>query len=235
MLCTISVAIIMRWLMDSSVCVCKLRPGTEVNDVLMNVFPFFLRCYLLFSACNCKQLFYQQLTLKQQLKNDPGFFLVRWHTETISRAIHCDYHTSDCRGAAVVWFERFWWFGVCRIIFLGTWLTDKPWMTQKSCCDLVSSRNRKGQRSSCSKANKIIFLFFLYLVKKLFINNSILHLILSVFISVHQQCRYFSNITLGGRDYSFNVEGYLSNPFLDVISWTPGSGWEDVRISFPKM
>uniref|UniRef100_A0A3Q3FPA8 Glutamate receptor n=1 Tax=Labrus bergylta TaxID=56723 RepID=A0A3Q3FPA8_9LABR len=36
------------------------------------------------------------------------------------------------------------------------------------------------------------------------------------------------NITLGGRDYSFNVDGYLSNPFLDVISWTPGRGWEDV-------
>uniref|UniRef100_A0A672LQR0 Glutamate receptor n=1 Tax=Sinocyclocheilus grahami TaxID=75366 RepID=A0A672LQR0_SINGR len=41
-------------------------------------------------------------------------------------------------------------------------------------------------------------------------------------------CRYFSNITLGGRDYSFNNEGYLANPFLDVISYTPGSGWEDV-------
>uniref|UniRef100_A0A671XRV8 Glutamate receptor n=1 Tax=Sparus aurata TaxID=8175 RepID=A0A671XRV8_SPAAU len=39
---------------------------------------------------------------------------------------------------------------------------------------------------------------------------------------------YFSNITLGGRDYSFNSDGYLSNPFLDVISWTPGRGWEDV-------
>lgn len=42
-------------------------------------------------------------------------------------------------------------------------------------------------------------------------------------------CRYFSNITLGGRDYSFNSDGYLANPFLDVISWTPGRGWEDVR------
>ncbi|XP_029694911.1 glutamate receptor ionotropic, NMDA 2D isoform X3 [Takifugu rubripes] len=40
--------------------------------------------------------------------------------------------------------------------------------------------------------------------------------------------RYFSNITLGGRDYSFNNDGYLANPFLDVISWTPGRGWEDV-------
>lgn len=43
--------------------------------------------------------------------------------------------------------------------------------------------------------------------------------------------RYFSNITLGGRDYSFNNDGYLANPFLDVISWTPGRGWEDVRTS----
>lgn len=42
-------------------------------------------------------------------------------------------------------------------------------------------------------------------------------------------CRYFSNITLGGRDYSFNNEGYLANPFLDVISYMSGSGWEDVR------
>ncbi len=41
-------------------------------------------------------------------------------------------------------------------------------------------------------------------------------------------CRYFSNITLGGRDYSFSNEGYLANPFLDVISYMPGSGWEDV-------
>ncbi|XP_037129021.1 glutamate receptor ionotropic, NMDA 2D isoform X1 [Syngnathus acus] len=40
--------------------------------------------------------------------------------------------------------------------------------------------------------------------------------------------RYFSNITLGGRDYSFDADGYLANPFLDVISWTPGTGWEDV-------
>ncbi|KAM8826774.1 uncharacterized protein grin2db [Synchiropus picturatus] len=40
--------------------------------------------------------------------------------------------------------------------------------------------------------------------------------------------RYFSNITLGGRDYSFSSDGYLANPFLDVISWTPGRGWEDV-------
>ncbi|KAJ8389440.1 hypothetical protein AAFF_G00119780 [Aldrovandia affinis] len=40
--------------------------------------------------------------------------------------------------------------------------------------------------------------------------------------------RYFSNITLGGRDYSFNSDGYLANPPLDVISYTPGRGWEEV-------
>ncbi|KAJ8354915.1 hypothetical protein SKAU_G00224820 [Synaphobranchus kaupii] len=40
--------------------------------------------------------------------------------------------------------------------------------------------------------------------------------------------RYFSNITLGGRDYSFNSDGYLANPSLDVISYTPGRGWEEV-------
>ncbi|XP_059423562.1 glutamate receptor ionotropic, NMDA 2D [Carassius carassius] len=45
---------------------------------------------------------------------------------------------------------------------------------------------------------------------------------------IRGRIKYFSNITLGGRDYSFNNEGYLANPFLDVISYTPGSGWEDV-------
>uniref|UniRef100_A0A087XXM6 Glutamate receptor ionotropic, NMDA 2C n=1 Tax=Poecilia formosa TaxID=48698 RepID=A0A087XXM6_POEFO len=45
---------------------------------------------------------------------------------------------------------------------------------------------------------------------------------------LRSRMRYFSNITLGGRDYSFNSDGYLANPFLDVISWTPGRGWEDV-------
>uniref|UniRef100_A0A4W4FNN5 Glutamate receptor n=1 Tax=Electrophorus electricus TaxID=8005 RepID=A0A4W4FNN5_ELEEL len=45
---------------------------------------------------------------------------------------------------------------------------------------------------------------------------------------MHRPAPYFSNITLGGRDYSFNNEGYLANPFLDVISYTPGNGWEDV-------
>lgn len=55
-------------------------------------------------------------------------------------------------------------------------------------------------------------------------------LIACVFCQFHPlRNRYFSNITLRGRDYSFNSDGYLSNPFLDVISWTPGRGWEDVR------
>ncbi|KAA0703118.1 Glutamate receptor ionotropic, NMDA 2D [Triplophysa tibetana] len=45
---------------------------------------------------------------------------------------------------------------------------------------------------------------------------------------IRGRMKYFSNITLGGRDYSFNNEGYLANPFLDVISYTAGSGWEDV-------
>ncbi|KAI4905612.1 hypothetical protein NFI96_019136, partial [Prochilodus magdalenae] len=46
---------------------------------------------------------------------------------------------------------------------------------------------------------------------------------------IRGRMKYFSNITLGGRDYSFNNDGYLANPFLDVISYTAGSGWEDVR------
>ncbi|XP_035278867.1 glutamate receptor ionotropic, NMDA 2D [Anguilla anguilla] len=45
---------------------------------------------------------------------------------------------------------------------------------------------------------------------------------------VPDRMRYFSNITLGGRDYSFNSDGYLANPSLDVISYTPGRGWEEV-------
>ncbi|KAF4088301.1 hypothetical protein AMELA_G00081890 [Ameiurus melas] len=45
---------------------------------------------------------------------------------------------------------------------------------------------------------------------------------------IRGRMKYFSNITMGGKDYSFNNEGYLANPFLDVISYTPGSGWEDV-------
>ncbi|XP_040909661.1 glutamate receptor ionotropic, NMDA 2D [Toxotes jaculatrix] len=40
--------------------------------------------------------------------------------------------------------------------------------------------------------------------------------------------RYFTNISIGGRDYSFNSDGYLSNPLLDVISYTNGRGWEEV-------
>ncbi|KAG9334275.1 hypothetical protein JZ751_008257 [Albula glossodonta] len=42
--------------------------------------------------------------------------------------------------------------------------------------------------------------------------------------------RYFSNITLGGRDYSFNSDGYLANPSLDVISYSPGKGDEGVAV-----
>ncbi|KAJ8268386.1 hypothetical protein COCON_G00135580 [Conger conger] len=45
---------------------------------------------------------------------------------------------------------------------------------------------------------------------------------------VPHRIRYFSNITLGGRDYSFNSDGYLANPSLDVISHAPGRGWEEV-------
>lgn len=40
--------------------------------------------------------------------------------------------------------------------------------------------------------------------------------------------RYFTNISIGGRDYSFNSDGYLSNPLLDVISYINGRGWEEV-------
>ncbi|KAF4080443.1 hypothetical protein AMELA_G00171290 [Ameiurus melas] len=45
---------------------------------------------------------------------------------------------------------------------------------------------------------------------------------------VPDRIRYFSNITLSGRDYSFNVDGYLANPLVDVISYTAGRGWEEV-------
>ncbi|KAL0962410.1 hypothetical protein UPYG_G00339680 [Umbra pygmaea] len=45
---------------------------------------------------------------------------------------------------------------------------------------------------------------------------------------VPDRIRFFSNITLSGRDYSFNSEGYLSNPVLDVISYSEGKGWEEV-------
>uniref|UniRef100_A0AAV2K1C1 Uncharacterized protein n=1 Tax=Knipowitschia caucasica TaxID=637954 RepID=A0AAV2K1C1_KNICA len=44
--------------------------------------------------------------------------------------------------------------------------------------------------------------------------------------------RYFTNISIGGRDYSFSNDGYLSNPLLDVISYTNGRGWEEsTRVS----
>ncbi|KAM6974305.1 LOW QUALITY PROTEIN: uncharacterized protein LKV04_015943 [Tautogolabrus adspersus] len=45
---------------------------------------------------------------------------------------------------------------------------------------------------------------------------------------VPDRIRYFSNISIGGRDYSFNSDGYLSKPLLDVISYTNGRGWEEV-------
>ncbi|KAF0024205.1 hypothetical protein F2P81_023007 [Scophthalmus maximus] len=44
---------------------------------------------------------------------------------------------------------------------------------------------------------------------------------------------YFTNISIGGRDYSFNSDGYLSNPLLDVISYTNGRGWEERRSPGP--
>nr|XP_057903653.1 glutamate receptor ionotropic, NMDA 2D isoform X2 [Doryrhamphus excisus] len=45
---------------------------------------------------------------------------------------------------------------------------------------------------------------------------------------VADRIRYFTNISIGGRDYSFNNDGYLSNPLLDVISYNNGRGWEEV-------
>ncbi|KAG5271806.1 hypothetical protein AALO_G00184180 [Alosa alosa] len=45
---------------------------------------------------------------------------------------------------------------------------------------------------------------------------------------VYGRVKYFNNITLAGRDYSFNNEGYLANPSLDVISYNSDRGWEDV-------
>lgn len=48
---------------------------------------------------------------------------------------------------------------------------------------------------------------------------------ISPFLSPH---RYFTNISIGGRDYSFNSDGYLSKPLLDVISYINGRGWEEV-------
>ncbi|XP_028819506.1 glutamate receptor ionotropic, NMDA 2D [Denticeps clupeoides] len=47
---------------------------------------------------------------------------------------------------------------------------------------------------------------------------------------VPDRIRFFSNITLGGRDYSFNSDGYLANPLLDVISFSEGRGWEEVGV-----
>ncbi|XP_068188932.1 glutamate receptor ionotropic, NMDA 2D isoform X2 [Antennarius striatus] len=45
---------------------------------------------------------------------------------------------------------------------------------------------------------------------------------------IPDRIRYFTNISIGGRDYSFNSDGYLSKPLLDVISYTNGRGWEEV-------
>uniref|UniRef100_A0A8C4TH49 Glutamate receptor n=1 Tax=Erpetoichthys calabaricus TaxID=27687 RepID=A0A8C4TH49_ERPCA len=53
--------------------------------------------------------------------------------------------------------------------------------------------------------------------------------------------RYFSNITLGGRDYSFNSDGYLVNPSLVVIAlnrernWEVVGNWDDgvLRMRYP--
>lgn len=47
--------------------------------------------------------------------------------------------------------------------------------------------------------------------------------------------RYFTNISIGGRDYSFNSDGYLSKPLLDVISYTNGRGWEEVSSQLCKL
>lgn len=47
--------------------------------------------------------------------------------------------------------------------------------------------------------------------------------------------RYFTNISIGGRDYSFNSDGYLSKPLLDVISYTNGRGWEEVSTHLCKL
>lgn len=55
--------------------------------------------------------------------------------------------------------------------------------------------------------------------------NFLLRLILLSIVFSH---RYFTNISIGGRDYSFSNDGYLSNPLLDVISYTNGRGWEEV-------
>uniref|UniRef100_A0A8C4TM47 Glutamate receptor n=1 Tax=Erpetoichthys calabaricus TaxID=27687 RepID=A0A8C4TM47_ERPCA len=52
---------------------------------------------------------------------------------------------------------------------------------------------------------------------------------------------YFSNITLGGRDYSFNSDGYLVNPSLVVIAlnrernWEVVGNWDDgvLRMRYP--
>ncbi|XP_062386103.1 glutamate receptor ionotropic, NMDA 2D [Sardina pilchardus] len=47
---------------------------------------------------------------------------------------------------------------------------------------------------------------------------------------IPDRIRFFSNITMGGRDYSFNSEGYLANPLLDVVWYSAGRGWEEVGV-----
>ncbi|MGH0187715.1 UNVERIFIED_CONTAM: hypothetical protein FKN15_026034 [Acipenser sinensis] len=56
-----------------------------------------------------------------------------------------------------------------------------------------------------------------------------------------EEGRYFSNISLGGRDYSFNSDGYLVNPSLVVIAlnrernWEVVGSWDDgiLRMRYP--
>lgn len=100
------------------------------------------------------------------------------------------------------------------IICLWIWLTNKPSLSP--CCDFKTSRIIQMFSSSLPR-------------KRLHFFHYVFSAIHSLSSPLYVPCRYFSNITLGGRDYSFNSDGYLANPFLDVISWTPGRGWEDVR------
>jgi len=149
MLSTNSMAIIGKWLMDFSVFVYKLCPGTEEKDVFISI--FFLHCYLLFTVCNYKLQFHLKLSVMEQKKSFYVLFLkpVRWHKETIWRSVLCDYQThyrdwSLCREQLLFDFKDPD-NSVCLIICLWVWLTDKSWLTLQSCCDLVSSRKRTGQ------------------------------------------------------------------------------------------
>lgn len=71
------------------------------------------------------------------------------------------------------------------------------------------------------ETKKDVFFIRLYIISTKFI----LLLMLRYCFFSH---RYFTNISIGGRDYSFSNDGYLSNPLLDVISYTNGRGWEEV-------